>query len=393
MKIRRLFFRYLKEIYPFRAAIAAVTIAIVATVCISAISESGKNIINNEMNAMGMNGLAVAIYNNSGENVTDISLYNNITDMKDTNKATPVIVNPVEIEFPNGICAEAMGWGINENAPEIVSLQLINGRMINRQDIESNAFVCIVDENVAEKVYKRSNICGKNIRLSTGDKTAVFEVIGTIKKGSSILNTLSGNIVPDFVYIPHTTMKNICRKSGYDQIIFNSSNTNQEAAEFKQKLTEISYRYNNKTVNLTNLSQHKSQINNITHTAFMALFAVSCVAVVVCSISVASSVNTAVITKQKDIGIKMSMGASRFDIVKEFIFSAVLSCFTGIIIALFVVFSFIIIAEFVFQYNITADPFLIAVSISATIILTTVFSLIPSFKAADMPPIKALNRE
>ena len=67
MKIRRLFFRYLKEIYPFRAAIAAVTIAIVATVCISAISESGKNIINNEMNAMGMNGLAVAIYNNSGD--------------------------------------------------------------------------------------------------------------------------------------------------------------------------------------------------------------------------------------------------------------------------------------------------------------------------------------
>lgn len=393
MKIKGWFFRYLKEIYPFKAAVASVVIAIVATVCISAISESGKNIINNEMDAMGMNGLAVAIYNNSGENVTDISLYNNITDMKDTSKATPVIVNPVEIEFPNGICAETMGWGINENAPDIVSLQLINGRMINRQDIDSNAFVCLVDENIAEKVYKRNNICGKKIMLSTGEKTAVFEVIGTIKKGSSVLNTLSGNVMPDFVYIPHTTMKNMCAKSGYDQIIFNSSNTNQEAAQFKQTLTEISYRYNNKTVNLTNLSQHKYQINNITDTAFMALFAVSCVAVIVCSISVASSVNTAVITKQKDIGIKMSMGASRFDIVKEFIFSAVLSCFTGITIALLIVFLLINITELIFQYDIKSDLSLIAVSISATIMLTTVFSLIPSFKAADMPPIKALNRE
>ena len=393
MKIKRVIYRYIKEIYPFKAAVVAVAIAIIATATVSAISESGKYIINSEMDAMGMNGLAVAIYNNKGENVTDLSLYNSITTMKDTVQATPVVVNPVEIEFQNGIHMDTMGWGINEFAQDIVSLKLVNGRMINGQDIASNAFVCLVDENIAVKVYKRSNICGKKIRLSFGDKTALFEIIGTIKKGSNILNTLSGNIVPDFVYIPHTTMKNMSGKNVYDQIIFNSRNTDQEAAEFRQKLTDLSYKYNNKTINLTNLSQHKSQINTITDTAFMALFAVSCVAVIVCSISVASSVNTAVITKQKDIGIKMSMGASRGDIVKEFIVSAVSSCFAGIIIALMIVFVFIFIAEYIFAYNIIVDRFLIVISVSATILLTSVFSLIPSFKAADMPPIKALNRE
>ncbi|MBE6877574.1 MAG: FtsX-like permease family protein [Ruminococcaceae bacterium] len=393
MNIKKVFYRYVKEILPFKTAVVAVVISVVASFGVSAVSESGKQIITDEMNAMGMNGLAVAAYNSDGENVTDISLYNNIASMGDIEDVTPVIVNNIEAVFSNGVRIETVGWGVNEQAPEIVSLQITEGRMINRQDIESNAFVCLVDENIAHKVYKRSNICGKQITVTTGNKTAVFDIIGTVKKGSNVLNTLSGDVVPDFIYIPHTTMKNLSVKSSYDQIFFTSNDTEQEAAEFKQKLTEISYRYRNKTISLTNLSQHKKQIYNIADTAFLSLFAVSCVAIVVCGVSVASSVNTAVITKQKDIGIKISMGASRFDIIKEFLLSVLLSCFTGVAAAVIIVAVVFTVAENVIPYRITLDYSLIVISVSATIILAVAFSFIPSFKAAKMPPIKALNRE
>ncbi len=393
MKIKKVLYRYIKEITPFKTAIVAVVISVVASFGVSAVSESGKQIITDEMNAMGMNGLAVAVFNGMGENITDTSLFNNILSMNETEDATPVIVNNINAVFSNGISVETMGWGVNEQAPQIVSLQITEGRMINKKDIESNAFVCLVDESIANKVYKRSNICGKKISVTIGNKTAVFEVIGTIKKGSNVLNTLTGGVVPDFIYIPYTTMKNLSSKSNYDQIIFTSNNTEQEAEEFKQKLTDISYRYRNKTINLTNLSQHKKQINNIADTAFLSLFAVSCVAVVVCGISVASSVNTAVITKQKDIGIKISMGASRFDITKEFLVSAMLSCFTGVMAAIVIVSGILAFCKIIVPYKIAIDYTLIVISVSATIILAIAFSWLPSYKAAKMPPIKALNRE
>ncbi|MBQ9846058.1 MAG: ABC transporter permease [Oscillospiraceae bacterium] len=393
MKIKRILYRYIKEILPFKAAVAAVVISVVASATVSAVSESGKNIITHEMDAIGMNGMAVSLFNAAGENITDSDLYESILLMHDTDNATPVIVNTITAVFPNGVSVEAMGWGINEQASDIVSIKLIDGRMINTEDIKSNAFVCLIDESLAEKIYKRSNICGKTVTLTIGDNTIPFKIAGTVKKGSNILNNLTGDVVPDFIYIPYTTMKNLSAKSAFDQIIFTSENTDKEAAAFKQQLADISYRYKNKTVKLTNLSQHKEQISNITDTAFLSLFAVSCVAVIVCSISVASSVNTAVITKQKDIGIKMSIGASRADITREFLAAAIMACITGVFIALAIVFILIAVIEYFTGYIVSADYSLIVFSISATIVLTTIFSFLPSFKAARMPPIKALNRE
>ena len=393
MNCKKLIYRYTKEISPFKSAVVAVVISVTASVIVAAVSDVGRQFITAEMDAMGMNGLAVSLYNNSGENVTDNYLYQNILSAEDTLSATPIIINNAEISFTNGASFEAMGWGINEQAAEIVCLEIIEGRMINKNDVSSNSMVCLIDENIAEKIYKRSNICGKKIYISFGGRTSVFEVIGTVKKGSSILNNLSGDIIPDFIYLPYTTMKNMSAKPGYDQIIFTSTTGEETANILKQKLIDLSYSYKNKTLKLTNLSQQKEQITNITDTAFLSLFLVSCVAILVCSISVASSVNTAVITRQRDIGIKISMGASRTNIVLEFLFAAVSACCTGIITAFAIIIPLFRFAKYIFSINITTDTSLIVFSISAILVLTALFSLIPSYRAAKMPPIKALNRE
>jgi len=70
-----------------------------------------------------------------------------------------------------------------------------------------------------------------------------------------------------------------------------------------------------------------------------------------------------------------------------------LSCFTGVAAAVIIVAVVFTVAENVIPYRITLDYSLIVISVSATIILAVAFSFIPSFKAAKMPPIKALNRE
>ena len=51
------------------------------------------------------------------------------------------------------------------------------------------------------------------------------------------------------------------------------------------------------------------------------------------------------------------------------------------------------IANFVFNETFTFDSGLLATGVSATIFLTVIFSIYPSYKAASMIPIKALNRE
>ena len=271
-------------------------------------------------------------------------------------------------------------------------MQVLGGRFISNNDIENNALVCLIDESIAKQYYKRTSVYGKKIILSVGDKSSVFTIVGTVKKNSNILNSVTGQILPEFIYIPYTTMQNFSLKSAFDQIIYTSTNDMFTTDIFKSDLHELSSRYNNLQVNANDLSQQKDQINNIVNAAFIALYIVSCISLVVCSVSVASSVNTAVISKQKDIGIKLSMGASRFDITSEFMMLSISACLTGILISLLTMMIFIIILQFL-DIQMYFSSSLIVISISATIMLTALFSFIPSYKASKMLPIKALNRE
>jgi len=381
------------DIKPFRAAIFTVIISITATFSVSVVSSIGKQIIANEMDAIGMNGLSACAYNTEGENTTNISFFNDISAMQETNKASPLVFDNAIAAFENGIVLDAMVWGIDAQAADIISLNIATGRMLNSGDIQSNALVCLIDNNLAETVYKRSNITGKQINISIGDRTAVFKIIGTVEKGSNVLNALTGDVIPDFIYIPHTTLTNISSKNGYDQIVFTSSDKSQTVSEFKQKLVDRNHKYRNQIIKLTNLSGQKEQIGNIADTAFMALFLVSCVAVIVCSITVGSSVNTAVISKQKDIGIKISMGASRRDIAKEFLLSALIACIIGIAVSILLITNALFAIKYIVKFNFTVDSSLIVLSIFAIIILTIIFSIAPSYSAAKMSPVKALNRE
>lgn len=387
------FYKFKKNISPFKTAVVTVFISVSASVLISILSDTGKNFINDEMSYMGLNGLAAVAYNSSGENMTNNEFYQEISSLENIQYATPVITENVTVSFSNKKKINSICWGIAPDACEVVSLEIVSGRMINNTDVENNAFVCLVDENIAQLMYNRSDICGKTITIPLKNKELSFTVIGTIKKGSSILNSLTGGVVPDFIYIPYTTMTNLSSKSTFDQIIL----TGQSSDTIKDQLTETITKHTGKlkkhNIILTDLSQQKQQISNIADTAFISLFLVSCVSVIVCSMSVGASVNTAVISRQKDIGIKMSMGASCFDIIMEFMFSALMSCLIGIAAALTTIIVIISVVSGFIGIHFSVDYSLILFSISATIMLTTIFSFVPSYNAAKLPPIKALNRE
>jgi len=393
MILNNCIYKIKNNISPFKTAIFTVAISVIASVSVSAVSEIGKQIMTEEMNSIGLNGMAAVVYNSKGENITDTKFYNNISSLNETRSATPVITSNVSLTFSNNLSVPAMCWGINDKVTDVISLEVIDGRMINQNDICSNSRVCLVDEKIAYTAYRRNNIYGKKIKVNIDNNTTEFTIIGTIHKNSNVLNSITGDVIPDFIYIPYSTMMNLSSKPAFDQVIFTSNNTEVSNNNFKNNIIESDHRYSNSIINITDLSNQKEQIIRITDTAFLSLFIVSCVAVVVCSLSVAASVNTAVISKQKDIGIKMSMGAGSLNIISEFLLSAVMSCMVGIIAAvLFMYIVFKILMLFI-PWKITVDIGLIGISVSATIILTTFFSFLPSCRAAKMPPIKALNRE
>ena len=146
-------------------------------------------------------------------------------------------------------------------------------------------------------------------------------------------------------------------------------------------------------LSISNLSQQRESITNIVDLAFAALFAVSCVAIIVCSISVATSVNTAVIQSRHDIGIKLSLGAKKSEIMFEFLLYSLIASIIGIISGTTVGYLTLKTINIIFDKIYRFDYTLLLSGISATILLTIIFSLYPSWQAASLLPVKALSRE
>ena len=382
-----------KILKPYYTSILSVFISVLSLCIVSVISMAGKAAIEKELDGIGMNGMTVTAYNSAGENITDESLYNVLSECEYISRLTPVLYKTATVTLSNGVEMPCICWGISPMAKDVVNLKQLYGRIMAGYDVDNNSMVCMIDENIALNSYGRGNITGKSRYISLDGGINKYEIIGTVTKTSSVLNGMSGETIPDFVYIPYTTMKNLNNIKSFHQIIINVNNSDVDENEILRYITSNMQLPTNTVLNITNLSQQRESINNIVNVAFFTLFLVSCVAIIVCGISVASSVNTAVTNSKHDIGIKISLGASRFDIMKEFLFLSVLSCVIGVIAGFLFSVILLIILNIALKTAYYFDYKLIIYGVSATILLAIIFSLFPSYKAAGLVPIKALSRE
>ena len=382
----------IKAIKPYTMAMISVFISIFSLSVVSMISSVGKEKIKAELDGVGMNGMTVTAYSNYKENITDIALYNSLRKCDYVNRITPVRYDTMEISLSNGNELQCLCWGISPMAKDVVNLKQMYGRGISDGDINNSSLVCLIDESIALQNYGRSNITGKDLYITTDSGVHKLEIIGVVNKTSNLLNGMSGDIIPNFIYLPFTTMENISFEKGFDQLIINiKEGTTVENIIGYIKSNAVLPMYS--TIEISDLSRQRDNINNITEIAFLMLFAISCVALIVCSISVATSVSSAVSQAKHDIGIKISIGASKLNIMSEFLILSVSACLIGIFFGISAGYISLGIVNFILKQTFSFDIGLLATGVSATIFLTATFSLYPSYKAASMIPIKALSRE
>ena len=141
--------------------IGGIVIGVLSVVVISTIGEIGKDTINKQLVNMGMDSVIISGEKNNETGLSEEDL-NAVKEVSAVKNAMPLIYLMSETNILNSV-EECMLWGVNEDADNVIELKPIHGRLINRGDVISNAKVCVIDEKIAEKAYKRSNIVGKKI--------------------------------------------------------------------------------------------------------------------------------------------------------------------------------------------------------------------------------------
>lgn len=373
--------------------ILGISIGVTSVIIIGNISQCGTTALTDELDSLGLSGLSISV----SHNVKNVSLTDNdLNIVKRTDQVeqvTPVMMQPTNVQV-RAIHSNALIWGIDSKANQIISIKVLYGRSINNWDTKANANVCLVDENFSKTAYSRSNIVGKNISIMFAGVLEDFKVVGVVKTGSGLLQNLIGDYIPTFVYVPYTTMQKAIGRKTFDQIAVKVKTGSNMDKVGKSIVTDLN---RNSGVSegfaSNNLAKQKDGLTNMLDIVTLILSAVGAISLFVASLSIMIVMLVSVNERTREIGIKKSIGAKRSAILFEFLFEAIfitiLGCIVGIVFGYLI--SYVGASYFGITLNIRFDIMLLTVGFS--LLTGIIFGVYPAAKASNLKPVDALRLE
>lgn len=372
--------------------ILGISIGVASVVIIANISQSGTDSINSEMDSLGLCGLTVSA-SDEGNAVLDQEDLSLIKHTQKVLQASPVIMQSSHAYVRN-LDTKVILWGIDSNAGDIISLQAVYGRLLTQQDISTQANVCLVDEAFSESAYSRANIIGKKISILCGTSRQYFTVVGVIKTGTGLLQSLIEDYVPTFIYTPYTTLQVALQKNDFDEVavkITNGSNAETIGEDITERLN--SYNGTQDAFVSTDLAKQKDGLLKILGIITLILSAVGAVSLLVASLSIMTMMLVSVNERTREIGIKKALGATSGEIMLEFLFEAILITLIGSFIGMaggcLVSFA----GAAYFQTSLSIRPDIMLMTAGFALLSGIIFGVYPAYKAACMKPVEALRQE
>ncbi len=365
-----------------------ISVGVAAVIITVTISSVGKTMLNREIDGLGMGGLSVTL-NDHQAPLTEKEL-DNIKNMPFVSTASPLVFETTSIHFKDKYLPVYL-WGIDQNAEGSISLSLVYGRFFNAGDIASDSKTCIVDEKFALTNYGTENITGKEILINSGNTSDKYEVVGIIKTGSGLLQNVMGSVIPDFIYIPYSTMQRNMASNNFTQIVVRTydENYDSESKQLSERLSAFSSYKDAYAV--SNLSRQKESLNSIIEIFSVVLSLIGGISLIVAGMNIMNVMLVAVRERTREIGIKKAIGASRSMIVAEFLTESAVISLSGGIIGIILGNAAVMTGGYILGLTIQPEMNIIWLMLIFSLVIGTIFGLYPAIKASMLKPVEALR--
>ena len=305
----------------------------------------------------------------------------------------PEMQRQLQIQY-NNRNANTSIIGTTPNYLEVRKYELAAGRMFTPGHDAARARVAVVGPAVAQLLGFDNPIAlvGESVRI----RGIQFDVIGVLKsKGQG-----SGFGNPDEqVLIPLNTAR--LRAMGTDRLrsinVLASSETNIPLAMAEiQKVLRREHRLRpgkEDDFNIRNQSDFLNTLGETTAVFGLLLAGIATVSLVVGGIGIMNIMLVSVTERTREIGVRKALGATKTNILAQFLIEAIVLCILGGIIGIAVGAGTAFVLSHSFQWNtqISSSAVIMAFVFSAAV--GVVFGVWPARRAAMLDPIQALRYE
>ncbi len=280
--------------------------------------------------------------------------------------------------------------GSDEYYPKVRNLVLLAGRFLDTSDVALRQKVVLVTERLAQRLWGGSQAAvGQRLKIHGLE----FTVIGTFKEKveSFGLSELS----KETALIPITVMSYFVPVERIDPL-YVQAKTPQEVPPITtevRRIIESRHRPGARYL-VENLTAILEAAGRIALILTAVLIMVSAIALVISGIGIMNIMLVTVTERTREIGVRMAVGASRRDILQQFLMEAVLISvvggLAGILLGVAIPLSVRFLAEG-FQIPISLTSIFVAFVVSGVVGL--IFGMLPANRAARLNPTEALRYE
>jgi putative ABC transport system permease protein len=297
-----------------------------------------------------------------------------------------------KVEFQGVRTQQVVIFGADQHYMDIQGGTLLRGRMFTRSELTGEP-VIVLEQAAAERVFGRLDPLGQQVRVGG----ASFRVIGIYERPSNIFEPPgqeTGGIVPfaaarerfqydetNSLFIAVKPRPGVTVEQAMDAVTV----ALRRARNLRPGMPN--------TFDLITQDQILDVIGKFTSYFFLAMVSLSSVALLVGGIGVMAIMMVSVSDRTREIGLRKALGATRRDVLWQFLVEAATLTMLGGAIGIVFGLGAGALLKAALGLESAVPLWSIALACGVSIGIGLVFGLIPANRAARMDPVEALRRE
>lgn len=387
--------------------ILGIVIGVAAIIIVMSLGKGTETLILSEVSGLGPETVILR----PGSSLTDITqtLYTQTITNADIDalkkkqnvpnliEIAPLVIAYEPIEYEGELYRPSIMGAPAEFIINLMSLSLKEGHAYTDDDINQEAKVAVIGSKISEDIFGASHAVGNQIKI----KDKKFKVVGVLESKG----TVGPFDIDTLVMIPQTSVQTYLTGTDYfaEVVIRGDSTENVDKLAYDVAATmrqshDITFGEED-DFNITTQEETIDMIQTIVNVFTSFLVTVVAISLIVGGVGIMNIMLVSVSERTKEIGLRKALGATRRDILNQFLSEAVILTgvggIVGIIIGVIVAFiiSFVLahtVAEgWEFVFPISGSLLGVGVSVSVGLM----FGIYPANQAAKKSPIEALRYE
>ncbi len=287
------------------------------------------------------------------------------------------------IEFPGAIV-----FGVTSNMADIEDKTISDGRFVSPDEVQRSALVVVLGGDIKDKFFPNTDAIDKTLKV----RGLPMRIVGVEEKRGAFF----GDSLDRHIYIPATTHVQIFGRNGLQIHGKAPTRENFQPAIEDARLT-MRNRHRLKgneedDFGLVNVEELNNQIDQFTGTIAAVVVPITLITLIVGGIVVMNIMLVSVTERTFEIGLRKAVGATRKQVLMQFLIESGMLCAFGGVIGLLAAYGVVKLITALAGITMTITVGYILLALIVSTVIGMIAGIYPAFKAARLDPIIALTK-